>query len=77
MRDLDVKPTPSRDLDIKRDYQLKLRQLLFKNTLMDILKLWQAKWSIQANLFVSFCNYFHFLPWYQANICILPNLLKV
>ena len=22
MRDLDVKPTPSRDLDIKRDYQL-------------------------------------------------------
>ena len=39
MRDLDVKPTPSRDLDIKRDYQLKLRQLLFKNTLMDILKL--------------------------------------
>ena len=25
MRDLDVKPTPSRDLDIKRDYQLILR----------------------------------------------------
>ena len=25
MRDQDVKPTPSRDLDIKRDYQLILR----------------------------------------------------